>query len=298
MCRCNSAGRRSRRTVSTASQAAEKAASGSPPSASMYRMPGRCAACATQPAGLGTEIPSPLSSQTNSSGSGRPWVTQYPAAFNAPAVVEWLIAASPNEQTVTASAGHLPATPSRFARLIARATPMRAGGARRWWTSAGSRRAMRHRRPCDARRTRRHACWPACCTGLTASRRPACVRPASRGRGRTLRSGSAAEPGRSAVGRRPRKHWTRARLSRSCRNPDRARASGGRGCRAAGCRPSRRTGPARRRRRSPSAQRCRGRPTLRGRADPGRHAGSVDRPYSLRDHALPREGPAIDRPQA
>ncbi len=39
-------------------------------------MPGRRAACATQPVGVGTEMPSPLSSHTSTSGIGSACVTQ------------------------------------------------------------------------------------------------------------------------------------------------------------------------------------------------------------------------------
>ena len=53
--------------------AASKQATGSQPSALKYRSAGRpeCAA-ATQPSGVRTLIPRPLSSQTSSSGIGRP----------------------------------------------------------------------------------------------------------------------------------------------------------------------------------------------------------------------------------
>ena len=49
------------------------------------------AASSTQPFGEATEMPRPLSSQTNTSGSGRPCCTQYPAVFSAPTAVEWLM---------------------------------------------------------------------------------------------------------------------------------------------------------------------------------------------------------------
>ncbi len=78
----------------------------------------------------------------------------------------------------------------------------------------------------------------------SSSVRPACSERA----GRRRRSGSAAARGRYGAARRRRARSTRARPSRSCRSPGRARASGVPGCRVAGCRPSRRTGPSGRRR--------------------------------------------------
>jgi hypothetical protein len=70
-------------------------------------MPGLAfSAAVTQPRGERTLIPRPLSSQTNSNGSGsRRWLIQ-PAALNAVVAAAWLIDASPNEQTAIASVGH------------------------------------------------------------------------------------------------------------------------------------------------------------------------------------------------
>ncbi len=48
----------------------------------------------------------PLSSQTSSSGTGRPRWVRYAAAFSAPCTVEWLTEASPIEPTTMASSGH------------------------------------------------------------------------------------------------------------------------------------------------------------------------------------------------
>ena len=50
-------------------------------------------------------MPSPLSSQTNSTGAATCWYTARAAAENAPRAVEWLTLASPNEQTTMLSAG-------------------------------------------------------------------------------------------------------------------------------------------------------------------------------------------------
>ena len=80
-------------------------------------------ACSTQPCGDGTLIPSPLSSQRKSSGSGRRWYAVCAALFNAACAVAWFSDASPKLQTTTASAGHGDSTPSFFARSIANATP-------------------------------------------------------------------------------------------------------------------------------------------------------------------------------
>ena len=59
-------------------------------------MPGRPeTAASTQPGGVRTLMPRPLSSHTTSSGSGSRWYAQYPAVLSAPTAVEWLIEASP-----------------------------------------------------------------------------------------------------------------------------------------------------------------------------------------------------------
>ena len=190
-------------------------------------------------------MPRPLSSQTSSSGSGRPCahaVAGRVQRADRSGVVEL---ASPKLQIATASAGQRVSTPSRRARPIANATPDRPGQVR------GDRRRLRDHRE---RGVAEHLV-PAARRGVghgrdharaarRAARRPASGRPAGRGRGRTRRSGSAAAPGRSAAAPRRRTRSTRARPSRSCRSPGPARASGGPGCRAAGCRPSRRTAAA------------------------------------------------------
>ena len=79
------------------------------------------------PVGVGTEMPSPLSSQTNSNGRGRPCHVVYPAVLSAPAVVEWFRLASPKLHTATASAGQRVPAPIRRARPIAKATPTARG---------------------------------------------------------------------------------------------------------------------------------------------------------------------------
>ncbi|TWJ20234.1 hypothetical protein JD76_00330 [Micromonospora endolithica] len=59
----------------------------------------------TQPFGERTLMPSPLSSQTNSTGMRRPVWSYQPAVLNAAVALAWLTEASPNEQTTIASAG-------------------------------------------------------------------------------------------------------------------------------------------------------------------------------------------------
>ena len=64
-------------------------------------------------------MPKPLSSQTNTIGTGRPRKAVARAVLIAPAAVEWLADASPNEHTTTASDGHSQSTPRRWARCSA-----------------------------------------------------------------------------------------------------------------------------------------------------------------------------------
>src|SRR2546429_8388489 len=65
-------------------------------------------AASTQPGGVRTLMPRPLSSHTTSSGSGSRWYAQYPAVLSAPTAGEWLIEASPRLATTIASAGPPP----------------------------------------------------------------------------------------------------------------------------------------------------------------------------------------------
>ena len=90
-------------------------------------MPGRRAVSATQPSGVGTEMPRPLSSQTSNNGSPSPCRTVYPTVFRAPVAVEWFRLASPKLTTASASAGQRSSMPSRSARSIANATPTARG---------------------------------------------------------------------------------------------------------------------------------------------------------------------------
>ena len=90
----------------------------------------------TQPAGVRTETPMPLSSQTRRSGTGRRWNAAHEAALMAPCAVEWFSEASPNEQ-MTIESGSVAIMPSgaravrsvrrrarsRVARSIATAIP-------------------------------------------------------------------------------------------------------------------------------------------------------------------------------
>src|SRR3954464_4288026 len=107
-----------------------QATSGSEPSANRYSSPGlEPNADSIQPGGVGTEMPKPLSSQTNRIGTGRPRKAVASAVLIAPAAGEWLTDASPNEPPTTASAGHWQSTSSRCARCSAIARPTALG---RW----------------------------------------------------------------------------------------------------------------------------------------------------------------------
>jgi hypothetical protein len=71
-----------------------------------------------------------LSSQTNRIGSRSPACSHQPAVLNAAVAVAWLMDASPNEHTATASPGQEePSTDSRRDRSIAKPTPTARG---RW----------------------------------------------------------------------------------------------------------------------------------------------------------------------
>src|SRR5512133_3308614 len=105
-----------------------QAAAGSEPLASRYVRPGRDPyAASIQPSGVGTEMPKSLSSQTNRIGTGRPRKAVASAVLIAPAAVEWLADASPNEHTTTASSGHPDSTLIRCARCSAIARPTALG---------------------------------------------------------------------------------------------------------------------------------------------------------------------------
>ena len=82
---------------------------------------------ATQPAGVGTLIPSPLSSQTSSSGNGTPRWAIWAAALIEPWAVEWFSEASPKLHTARASVGHWVSTSSSSAAPMAKATPSALG---------------------------------------------------------------------------------------------------------------------------------------------------------------------------
>src|SRR2546429_6345045 len=88
-------------------------------------------AASTQPGGVRTLMPRPLSSHTTSSGSGSRWYAQYPAVLSAPTAVEWLIEASPRLATTIASAGPrlAGARPAGRARAEAGPTPPGPSGA-------------------------------------------------------------------------------------------------------------------------------------------------------------------------
>ena len=80
---------------------------------------GRGSCCAIQPLGVFTEMPMPLSSQTNSTGAGSFWYAVHAAALNAVCAVAWLLEASPNEQIAMLSSGIGSAWPMRL-RLLDR----------------------------------------------------------------------------------------------------------------------------------------------------------------------------------
>jgi hypothetical protein len=110
MRRCRTAGRRSVRTHSAACAVASNVATGSQPSAALYRRPGRSRSIvSTQPSGERTLIPMPLSSHTNRIGTRVPEWSNQPAVFSPASAAAWLTEASPNEQTTIASGGHEPA---------------------------------------------------------------------------------------------------------------------------------------------------------------------------------------------
>jgi len=87
-------------------------------------MPGRSRNdAASQPFGVCTETPMPLSSQTNSTGQGRCWYAVQAAALKPASAVAWFTAASPNEHTTRASSGTGRSTPQRPAMPWAMAAP-------------------------------------------------------------------------------------------------------------------------------------------------------------------------------
>src|SRR6185295_17353144 len=101
---------------------------GSCPYAISYRSSLRAvSADSTHPAGLGTLIPSPLSSHTHRRGSGSPWYPIWALVLSAACAVAWLSEASPKEQSTTASGFHGLATPRRAARSTASAMPTARG---------------------------------------------------------------------------------------------------------------------------------------------------------------------------
>ena len=128
MLRCRIAGRRCLRTQVTASVAASYAAARSHPSALRYRSPGLAeSTAATQPSGDRTDSPMPLSSQTNSTGIRSPEWSHQPAVLNAATALAWLIDASPNEHTATASVGHGVSVSRRRPRSTAKPSPTARG---------------------------------------------------------------------------------------------------------------------------------------------------------------------------
>ena len=72
-------------------------------------------------------MPMPLSSQTISSGIGRPWYTVLDEVLKAPTRVEWLTEASPKLVTTMASPGQGVAIPIRRARPSEKASPTARG---------------------------------------------------------------------------------------------------------------------------------------------------------------------------
>src|SRR5690606_40057046 len=83
--RCRNTGDRWVRVHSTACCATRKQSSGAAPSAEKYASPLRSRYDASiHPGGVRTLMPSPLSSQTSSSGIGKPWCAQCSAVFTAP----------------------------------------------------------------------------------------------------------------------------------------------------------------------------------------------------------------------
>src|ERR1022692_1548275 len=82
-----------------------------------------------QPGGVRTLIPSPLSSQTISSGTGSRWKAEKAAALSAPVAVEGLTDASPRLAITIASRGQGIGVPSLAPRPIANARPTARG---RW----------------------------------------------------------------------------------------------------------------------------------------------------------------------
>jgi hypothetical protein len=79
--------------------------------------------------GVATEMPMPLSSQTNTSGSGLPTRWAQRAALMPASAAAWLSEASPNEHIATASSGTSVGMPRRRLRPIANAAPTAFG---RW----------------------------------------------------------------------------------------------------------------------------------------------------------------------
>src|SRR5205814_3333405 len=98
------------------------------PSALRYRSPGLAeSTAATQPSGDRTDSPMPLSSQTNSTGIRSPEWSHQPAVLNAATALAWLIDASPNEHTATASEGHGVPVSCRRPRSTAKPSPTARG---------------------------------------------------------------------------------------------------------------------------------------------------------------------------
>src|SRR5690606_3121298 len=77
--------------------------------------------------GVGVEIPNPLSSQTNNTGSGTCWYAAQQVELMAPWAVEWLAEASPKLHSTIASCGHWPPTPRRLLKSTAKAAPTALG---------------------------------------------------------------------------------------------------------------------------------------------------------------------------
>src|ERR1039458_10176187 len=80
-----------------------------------------------QPGGVRTLMPSPLSLQTISSGTGSRWKAEKAAALIAPVAVEWLTDASPRLATTIASRGQGIGARSLAPRPIANARPTARG---------------------------------------------------------------------------------------------------------------------------------------------------------------------------
>ena len=196
---------------------------------------------ATHPAGVGTLMPSPLSSHTSSSGSGTP---------------RWAIIRSGVDRSLGRRVVQRGVPEAAHGQGVRR--PLRVDVERvrlpRWRRRRRAPVAAATRSSTSAGITASSAlpntlCRPPAIGSSAAARRPlrmsptpSCAgRPAGPGQGRNRRSGSATAPGRWAAARRRRRRWPHDRPSRSCRSHGPRRAASGRRGRGGGWRPGRRT---------------------------------------------------------